>query len=121
MIRYYQTNIARRLLLYSIFLVLETFPSIVFGQLGQPPPYRFVTIDVPLPDGRLGFTHLSDINDRGEIAGAFTDSNSGPFGFVLSFKKKVFSREILCRKHDVVSTAPSQLTATARLQALPRS
>ena len=99
-----------RLILYSIVLVLETSAAIVFGQVSEPPSYTFVTIDVPLPDGRMGFTHLSDINDKGEIAGAFTDSNKGPYGFLLSFRKKVFSREIVCRgKRDVINTAPQSI------------
>jgi len=48
--------------------------------------YSFVTVDIPTPDGQFGFTTLEDINAKGEIAGAFTNSIVGPFGYILDKK-----------------------------------
>jgi len=91
----------------STVIILQAFGTAVFGQTGQT--YTFATVDVPLPDGQLGFTALSDINDEGQIAGAFTDSTLGPFGFLLDFNKKVHSTEIRCPGKDVVGTAPQSI------------
>lgn len=85
-----------------IMLVLQTFASVAFGQATS---YTFSTIDVPLPNGQLGFTSLADVNDEGQIVGGFTDSLLGPYGFLLNFKKKIRSTAIRCGK-DVVATEP---------------
>jgi hypothetical protein len=68
----------------SIIVALQTFGAFVFGQTTEP-SYTFVTVDVPLPNGQLGFTDLTDINE-GQIVGGFTDSLLGPYGFLLNFK-----------------------------------
>jgi len=68
--------------------------------------YNFITIDLPTPDGEFGFASLADINDKAEIAGGFTNSNLGPYGFILD--KKIRPTEIRCSK-DVVSTAPQSI------------
>jgi probable HAF family extracellular repeat protein len=88
----------------AIALVLQTFASVAFGQA----TYTFSTIDVPLPNGQLGFTSLADVNDEGQIVGGFTDSLLGPYGFLLNFKKKTRSTAIRCGK-DVVATEPQSI------------
>jgi probable HAF family extracellular repeat protein len=93
----------------SIVIVLQTFATLTFGQTSEPSSYTFATVDVPLPDRQLGFTSFQDINDRGQIVGAFTNSDLGPYGFLLNFKKKVRSTEIRCPGKDVVSTAPQSI------------
>ena len=47
----------------------------------QPVSYSFISIDIPNSSGELGFTHLADINNDGEIIGGFT--NSSGFGFLI--------------------------------------
>lgn len=68
--------------------------------------YSFVTVDIPTPDGQFGFTTLEDINAKGEIAGAFTNSIVGPFGYILD--KKFRPTEIRCSE-DVLSTEPQSI------------
>jgi hypothetical protein len=62
-----------------------------------------------LTDGNLGFTHLADVNEEGQIVGAFTNSQLGPYGFLLNFKKKVQSTEIRCSGNHVIDTAPQSI------------
>ena len=94
----------------SIMIVLQTFVSPVFGQTSEPlSSYNFVTVDVPLPDGQLGFTHLADVNEKGQITGGFTNSNSGTYGFLLKMQKKVRSSQIRCSRKDVVLTVPQSI------------
>jgi probable HAF family extracellular repeat protein len=91
-------------------LVLRTFAAPAFGQTSESASsYTFSTIDAPLPNGQLGFTSLADINEEGQITGGFTDSNLGPYGFLLNFKKKVHSTEIRCSAKDVVVTEPQSI------------
>jgi probable HAF family extracellular repeat protein len=94
----------------SIIVALQTFGTFVFGQTSEPSSsYTFVTLDVPLPNRQLGFTDLADVNEEGQIVGAFTDNLLGPYGFLLDFKKKkIRSTEIRCGK-DVVVTAPQSI------------
>ncbi len=94
-----------------IVIVLHIFAILAFAQAGEPDSFSFATVDVPLRDGQLGFTHLSDINDQGQIAGGFTNSILGPYGFLLKFKKKVRSTEIHCHRKDVLSTAPQSINS----------
>jgi probable HAF family extracellular repeat protein len=102
--------------LAAIVIVLQIFATVAFGQASEPSSYTFSTIDVPLPDGQLDFTSLQDINDEGQIAGAFTNSNLGPYGFLLDFnKKKVRSTKIRCRDRDVVSTAPQSINSLGEI------
>ena len=68
--------------------------------------FNFITIDIPIPNGQLGFTALSDINENGEITGGFTNSNLGPYGFLLNKKRR--ATDIRCSK-DVVSMEPQSL------------
>jgi probable HAF family extracellular repeat protein len=90
----------------SIIVGLQTFAPLAFGQTS----YTFSTIDVPLPNGQLGFTSLSDVNEEGQIVGGFTDSLLGPYGFLLNFtKKKIRSTEIRCSGKDVVATEPQSI------------
>ena len=65
----------------SILVVLQSFATCVFGQSEPSSFYTFVTVDVPLPDGQLGFTTLADVNEEGQITGGFTSSLLGPDGF----------------------------------------
>jgi len=67
--------------------------------------YNFIAIDLPTPGGLLGFTTLADINENGAITGGFTDSNLGPYGFILD---DVRSTDIRCSK-AVLSTAPQAI------------
>ncbi len=94
----------------SIIVGIQTFAAPAFGQTSESASsYTFSTIDVPLPNGQLGFTSLADINEEGQITGGFTDSNLGPYGFLLNFKKKVHSTEIRCSGKDVVVTEPQSI------------
>src|SRR6266536_1636108 len=94
----------------SIIVGIQTFAAPAFGQTSESASsYTFSTIDVPLPNGQLGFTSLADINEEGQITGGFTDSNLGPYGFLLNFKKKVHSTEIRCYGKDVVVTEPQSI------------
>jgi hypothetical protein len=68
--------------------------------------YDVISIDLPTPDGEFGFTSLADINDKAEIAGGFTNSILGSYGFILD--KKIRPTEVRCTK-DVVSTAPQSI------------
>jgi uncharacterized membrane protein len=105
-----QTRHRSLLCFVSIIFILQTFATFVFGQTSDPSSsYTFVTVDVPLPDEQLGFTHLSDINDEGQIAGGFTNSLLGPYGFLLDFNKKVRSTEIRCPGRHVLGTAPQSI------------
>jgi uncharacterized membrane protein len=100
----------------AIVVVLQIFSTLVFGQTSEPSSYTFATVDVPLPDGQLGFTSLQDINDEGQIAGGFTNSTLGPYGFLLNFnKKKVRSTKIRCPGRDVVSTAPQSINSLGEI------
>ena len=56
--------------------------------------YSFISIDVPSPDGVLGFTVLNDINEDGELLGGFTSSVVARHGFLLGDKFKL--TEIQC-------------------------
>ncbi|TMB72357.1 MAG: hypothetical protein E6J54_10350 [Deltaproteobacteria bacterium] len=94
----------------SIMVVLQTFATCVFGQTSEPSSfYTFVTVDVPLPDGQLGFTTLADVNEEGQITGGFTSSLLGPYGFLLNIRKKVSSTEIRCPGKDVIGTEPQSI------------
>jgi len=90
----------------TFVLVTIVFSYSTGPALGQSSSYSFVTVDIPTPDGQFGFTTLEDINAKGEIAGAFTNSIVGPFGYVLD--KKFRPTEIRCSK-DVLSTAPQSI------------
>jgi hypothetical protein len=83
-------------------------PVVVFAASPESlsPLYDIISIDLPTPDGEFGFTSLADINDKAEIAGGFTNSNLGTYGFILD--KKIRPTEIRCSK-DVVSTAPQSI------------
>jgi hypothetical protein len=104
------TNMRHRLFVTfaSIIVALQTFGTFVLGQTSEP-SYTFVTVDVPLPNGQLGFTDLTDINDEGQIVGGFTDSLLGPYGFRLNFKNKVHRTAIRCLGRHVVETAPRSI------------
>jgi hypothetical protein len=94
----------------SIIVGIQTFATLVFGQTSESSSsYSFVTIDVPLPNGRIGFTDLADVNEEGQITGGFTDSNLGPYGFLLNIENKVRSTEIRCSGKDVVVTEPQSI------------
>src|SRR6266542_3717037 len=94
----------------SIIVGIQTFAAPAFGQTSESASsYTFSTIDVPLPNWQLGFTSVADINEEGQITGGFTDSNLGPYGFLLNFKKKVHSTEIRCSGKDVVVTEPQSI------------
>lgn len=108
----------------SIFaLALHTSAALVHATDGTP-AYRFITVDIPTPQGQLGFTTLADINESGEISGGFTNSNLGPYGFVLD--KKMRQIEIRCSK-DVIGTVPQAINthgeiagwATVVIQRIP--
>jgi uncharacterized membrane protein len=91
-----------------IMLALHASVALVFGDdlTVNASSYSFITIDRPAPQGQLGFTTLTDINEKGEITGGFTDSNLGPYGFLLDKKRR--STDIRCSK-DVVSTEPQSI------------
>ena len=88
------------------------------------PAYRFITVDIPTPKGQLGFTTLADINEIGEISGGFTDTNLGPYGFILD--KKMRQIQVRCSK-DVIATVPQGInkhgeiagSATVVIQRIP--
>lgn len=95
---------------FSAILVLASQSSAPFVFAASPERlnslYDVITIDLPTPDADFGFTHLADINDKAEIAGGFTNSILGPYGFILD--KKIRPTEVRCSK-DVVSTAPQSI------------
>jgi len=74
-----------------IILALHSLVGLAFGDTSatQPVSCSFISIDIPTPGGELGFTHLGDINEDGEITGGFTNSILGPRGFLLSNKFKL--------------------------------
>jgi hypothetical protein len=86
-----------------IILALNPLVGLVFGDTSatQPASYSFISIDIPNSGGELGFTHLADINNDGEITGGFT--NSSGFGFLLD---KFKSTDIQCP--EAVSALPAQ-------------
>jgi probable HAF family extracellular repeat protein len=87
-----------------IVLALQPLVGLVFGDTSatQPPSYSFISIDIPNSSGELGFTGLSDINDKGQIAGAFA---TGPQGFLLDNKFEVV--DIQCP--GATSTGPQSI------------
>ena len=91
-----------------IVSALHASVALVFGDdpTARSPSFNFITIDMPTPNGQLGFTTLSDINENGQITGGFTDSNLGPYGFLLDKKKR--ATNIRCSR-DVVSMEPQSL------------
>jgi hypothetical protein len=91
-----------------IVSALHASVALVFGDdpTARSPSFNFITIDMSTPNGQLGFTTLSDINENGQITGGFTDSNLGPYGFLLDKKKR--ATNIRCSK-DVVSMEPQAL------------
>jgi uncharacterized membrane protein len=105
-------NAKRRLLKTWFFaiLVLAFQSAATVGFAASPEAlsslYDIISIDLPTPDGEFGFTSLADINDKAEIAGGFTNSTLGPYGFILD--KKIRPTEVRCSK-DVVSTAPQSI------------
>lgn len=74
-----------------IILALDQVVGLAFEDTSatQTASYSFISIDIPIPGGDLGFTTLADINNASEITGGFTDSNLGPTGFLLSNKFKL--------------------------------
>ena len=80
-------------ILAIIILAVRPLVGLAFGDTSttQPASYSFISIDIPNASGQLGFTHLADINDGGEITGGFT--NSSGFGFLLD---KFRSTDIQC-------------------------
>jgi probable HAF family extracellular repeat protein len=86
-----------------IMLVLHPLVGLVFADTSatQPVSYSFISIDIPNSSGELGFTHLADINNDGEITGGFT--NSSGFGFLLG--KTFRSTDIQCP--DTVNSEPN--------------
>jgi probable HAF family extracellular repeat protein len=96
----------------SLMIVLRIFVLSAFGQTSESASsYTFSTIEVPLPNRQLGFTSLADINEEGQITGGFTNSDLGPHGFLLNFKKKVHSTKIRCSGKDVVVTEPQSINS----------
>jgi len=99
-------------------------PSALVLAADSIPAYRFITVDIPTPKGNLGFTTLADINDNGEISGGFTDTNLGPYGFILD--KKMRQIQVRCSK-DVIATVPQAInkhgeiagSATVVIQRIP--
>jgi probable HAF family extracellular repeat protein len=90
-------------------VLLQAFGNVLYAEPGQPliDSYSFVSIDIPISDGQVGFTHFTDINKNGKVTGGFTNSILGPYGFVLSKKLKK-STEIRC-SGEVVETAPQSI------------
>ena len=45
--------------------------DLAFGDMAttEPSPYSYITIDIATPDGQIGFTGLTDINNDAEIVG----------------------------------------------------
>ena len=54
--------------------------------------YSFISLDIPAPDGRLGFTNLADIADNGDLVDFFVAAPLTP-GFLLQQLRAV---PILC-------------------------
>jgi uncharacterized membrane protein len=100
-----------------IISALQASVGLVFGDdiTASPPSFTFITIDMPTPNGQLGFTSLSDINDQGEITGGFTDGNLGPYGFLLN--KKMRSTDVRCSK-NVISVQPQSLNKHGEIAGL---
>lgn len=122
---HFQQFWVRFLLLSIAALALQAAP--VFGVTGESiKGFRFITVDIPTSSGQFGFTTLADINDNEQISGGFTDTNAGPFGFILD--KKMRQVEIRCSK-DVIATVPQGInkhgivagTATVITERIPIS
>jgi probable HAF family extracellular repeat protein len=86
-----------------ILLALQPLMGLAFGDTAaiQPPSCSFIRIDIPNSSGELGFTHLADMNNDGEITGGFTNSSS--FSFLLG--KAFRSTDIQCP--GTVNAAPN--------------
>ena len=50
-----------------IIFAFHPLVGLVFGDTlaTQPASYRFISLDIPISSGELGFTSLADINDEG--------------------------------------------------------
>jgi probable HAF family extracellular repeat protein len=64
-----------------ITLALQMVVGVAFGQTAESSSYTFVVVDTPAPDGRLGFTSLTDITDKGKVLVGFT---AGPHSLLLN-------------------------------------
>ena len=67
-----------------IVVALQPFVAQAFQATSETEPvsYSFISMDIPDPNNRLGFTFLADINNKGEIIGAPTRTNIGR-GFLI--------------------------------------
>jgi hypothetical protein len=92
--RHNNSGFLRGSLFALLLLASDSSAPFVFAASPErlDPLYNFITIDLPTPDGEFGFASLADINDKAEIAGGFTNSNLGPYGFILD--KKIRPTEI---------------------------
>jgi len=74
-----------------LILCLSVIPIFEFVSVGlaerQPTSYSFLSVEVPNSQGKLGFTSLADINDKGEIVGGFTAGDSQ--GFIISKRSEI--------------------------------
>ena len=84
--------------LLTFLLTFSLFASDV--QPVQGLCYTFKTIDVLTPGGTIGTTSLSDVNNKNEIVGGFTDS-APPDGFLVSRKGEVTTIDLPARGGSV--------------------
>ena len=88
-------NKHRFFVIKTLAIIALAFYSLVDLSFGDrpttspPTSYSFIDIDIPTPEGELGFTSFGDINDGGDITGGFTSSILGPRGFLLSNEFKL--------------------------------
>lgn len=84
-----KNSISRRgrllILCLSVIPIFE-FVSVSLAEK-QPKSYSFLSVEVPNGRGKLGFTSLAGINDKGEIVGGFTIGD--PQGFVISKRSEI--------------------------------
>jgi len=78
----------------AIIFALQPFVALAFQATWatEPGSYSFISMDVSNSNSELGFTSLEDINNDGEIVGAFTNSS----GFDFLIDRTFSSTDIQC-------------------------
>jgi probable HAF family extracellular repeat protein len=102
-----------RAVLCSIVLAVTWFAvALPEAAAAESSPYMFIRADIGTRTGQLGISTLTDINDKGKVMGAFSNSEMGPHGYVLN--KNLHPSYVRCSK-NVVATTPQSINTRGEI------